>query len=216
MSTDKLLDISGHPRVRKVSFEDIATELTPEEIAAFEADQKQKIDFLAGTQPVVSTKAQEPDTGEVDETFPWSDRTWDVYASTLSQLESSGRYDIAHGYNQAYDGAYGMGKAAKIDAGRILGIDLKHDPESRAAFRADPELQDSAVHAFTQSNHNVLMRISSKYRELPPARKLEVLAVSHLLGSGGGKAWLNGQEGADAFGTKGTKYAEAVRVALRG
>lgn len=209
------LDISSHPRVRKVSFEDIATELTPEEIAAFETDQKQEINFLAGTQPVVSTNAQEPDTGE-DDSNPFSDRTWQTFAETIGQLESSGRYDITGGANDHYDGAYQMGRMAKMDAGARLGIDLGHDAASREAFRGDPDLQDRAFQAFTESNHDTLMRISGKYRALPPARKLEVLAVSHLLGSGGGKAWLNGQEGADAFGTKGTKYAEAIREALKG
>jgi hypothetical protein len=156
------------------------------------------------------------DDDEQDDTFPFSDRTFDTFSETIKQLESSGRYDIAHGANNHYDGAYGMGRMAKVDAGKRLGIELKHDAESREAFRNDPELQDSAFQAFTESNHDILMRLSGRYRGLSRAKKAEALAVAHLLGSGGAVEYLKGNDGTDAFNTSGQEYADAVRAAMAG
>ena len=161
------------------------------------------------------TKPEQSDViDEKDDTFPFSDRTFDTFSETIKQLESSGRYDIAGGSSNAYDGAYQMGRMAKIDAGKRLGIELKHDAESREAFRQNPELQDSAFQALTESNHETLMRLSGRYRGLSRAKKAEALAVAHLLGSGGAMEYLKGNDGQDAFGTSGGKYAQAVRDAL--
>lgn len=161
------------------------------------------------------TKSEQSDViDEQDDTFPFSDRTFDTFSATIKQLESSGRYDIAHGANNHYDGAYGFGRMAKIDAGKRLGIDLNHDAESREAFRSDPELQDAAFQAFTEANHEALMRLSGRYRDLSRAKKAEALAVAHLLGSGGAMEYLKGTDGQDAFGTSGGRYAQAVRDAL--
>ena len=151
---------------------------------------------------------------EPDDTFPFSDRTFDTFSETIKQLESSGRYDIVGGSSNAYDGAYQLGRLAKIDAGKRLGVDLKHDKESREAFRQNPELQDAAFQAFTEANHETLMRLSGRYRGLSRAKKAEALAVAHLLGSGGAVECLKGTDGKDAFGTSGGKYAQAVRDAL--
>ena len=162
-----------------------------------------------------NTKSEQSDViDEQDDTFPFSDRTFDTFSETIKQLESSGRYDIAGGSFNAYDGAYQMGRLAKIDAGKRLGIDLKHDAESREAFRSDPELQDQAFLAFVESNHETLMRLSGRYRGLSRAKKAEALAVAHLLGAGGAAQYLKGNDGQDAFGTSGRKYAQAVRDAL--
>ena len=91
---------------------------------------------------------------------------------------------------------------------------LKHDIESREAFRQNPELQDAAFQAFAEANYKTLMRLSGRYRSLSRAKKAEALAVAHLLGSGGAMEYLKGTDGQDAFGTTGSKYAQAVRDAL--
>lgn len=151
-----------------------------------------------------------------DDTSPFSDYSFNVYADTLSALESSGKSDVVGGANGHYDGLFQMGRLAKIDAGKRLGITLAHDAASREAFRADPELQLAAFEAFTEANHDTLMRLSSKYRRQGRKEKMETLAVSHLLGAGGGLDYLNGKDGEDAFSTRGSKYAVAVRTALAG
>ena len=86
-------------------------------------------------------------------------------------------------------------------------IGLKHDKESREAFRQNPELQDAAFQAFTEANQETLMRLSGRYRGLSRAKKAEALAVAHTLGSGGAMEYLQGADGQDAFGTSGGKYA---------
>jgi|TARA_B110000908_G_scaffold149329_1_gene182501 hypothetical protein len=137
-----------------------------------------------------------------DDTSPFSDYSFNVYVDTLSALESSGKSDVVGGANGHYDGLFQMGRLAKIDAGKRLGITLAHDAASREAF--------------TEANHDTLMRLSSKYRRQGRKEKMETLAVSHLLGAGGGLDYLNGQDGEDAFSTRGSKYAVAVRTALAG
>lgn len=181
--------------------------------------EKGPIDFLAGTKPIpeptVSTRQVAPDEGD-DDTLPWSDRSWSIFADTLGVLESSNRFDISGGYNDHYDGRWQMGRLAKLDAGARLGLELGHDPASREAFRNDPDLQEQAFEAFTQSNHDTLMRISSRYRRMSRNEKLATLATAHLLGSGGAKEFLNGIDGADANGTKASQYYEAILIALKG
>ena len=156
-------------------------------------------------------KAVEPDQ---DDTFPLSDRTFNKFAETIGQLESSGRYDIVGGSGNAYDGKYQMGRMAKADAAKRLGITVKHDATSREAFRQDPDLQDDMFEAFTFGNHETLMRLSNKYKSSSRAEKAQALAVAHLLGAGGAIEYLNGTDGKDGFGTSGSKYAEAIKTAL--
>ena len=159
------------------------------------------------------TKSEQSDViDEQDDMFPFSDCTFDTFSETIKRLKSSGRYDIAGGSSNAYDGAYQMGRMAKIDAGKRLGIELKHDKESREAFRQNPELQDAAFQSYLVMRN--LMRLSGRYRGLSRAKKAEVLAVAHLLGSGGAMEYLKGTDGQDAFGTSGGKHAQAVRDAL--
>ena len=161
----------------------------------------------------LASRQESADAGddEQDDTFPFSDRTFDTFSETIKQLQSSGRYGISGGANDAYDGAYQLGLMAKMDAGKRLGIELKHDAESREAFRNDPQLQEAAFQAFTEANHETLMRLSSRYRGSSRAKKAEALAVAHLLGSGGAMEYLKGNDGKDAFNTSGQQYADAVR-----
>lgn len=181
--------------------------------------EKGPIDFLQGTsliqEPTVSTRQVIPEDEGDDDTLPWNDRTWDIFADTLGGLESSNQYGISGGYNSAYDGRYQVGRLAKLDAGARLGIELGHDPASREAFRNDPDLQERVFEAYTQSNHEVLSRISSRYRGMSRNEKMATLAVAHLLGSGGAKEFLKGTDNADGFGTKGSQYYEAILTALK-
>ena len=158
-----------------------------------------------------NVKTVEPDQ---DDTFPLSDRTFNKFAETIGQLESSGRYDIMGGSSNAYDGKYQMGRMAKADAAKRLGITVKHDAQGREAFRQDPDLQDDMFEAFTFGNHETLMRLSNKYKSSSRAEKAQALAVAHLLGAGGAIEYLNGTDGKDGFGTSGSKYAEAIKTAL--
>ena len=142
---------------------------------------------------------------------------WRSYREVIADIESKGRYSIKGGANDHYDGRYQMGKAAKKDAAELLGFDIGHDAAAREAFRNDPELQEKAFAAFTAQNYKYLMRKSPIFRELDFNEKMGVLGYAHNQGWAGAMEWLEtGNVGADAFGTKGTKYYDAVTGSLAG
>jgi murein DD-endopeptidase MepM/ murein hydrolase activator NlpD len=161
-------------------------------------------------------------TGGVDAPYSFvqstigADRTqWDIYRNTLAQIESSGNYAAIGGDSDHYDGRYQLGADAKTDAGKILKLSIPHDPSSRARYRNDPALQEKAFAAFTYANHRYLMR-NPKYKSASTERKLQILGYAHNQGMGGAENWLNtGVVGADGFGTKGTKYTDALAANFR-
>ena len=141
--------------------------------------------------------------------------TWDIFREEVAKIESAGDYSVKGGYNNHYDGRYQLGKDAKTDAATLLGYSLKHDPTSRKKFRGDKKKQEEAFAAFTVKNHGYLMSKSKKYRGLSTEDKLATLAYAHNQGWSLAKNWLDtGAVGADAFGTKGTKYSTAIKNAL--
>ena len=143
--------------------------------------------------------------------------TWNVYRGSLSHIESGGDYSVAGGAGKHYDGRYQLGRDAKIDAAKVLGVDDPgHHTSAREQFRANPQKQEDMLAGFTIANHRVLTKLSPQYRNLPKHKQLEVLAYSHNQGAGGGKKWLEtGAVGKDAFGTSGTKYSDKLKDDLK-
>lgn len=141
---------------------------------------------------------------------------WDIYRNTLASIESGGDYKAVGGSGNHYDGRYQMGKDAKSDAARILGIpDPGHTPEAREAFRNNPEFQEKMFAAYTAANYNYLKN-DPLFKSLPKNKQIEVLGYAHNQGHGGAKKWMRtGEVGSDAFGTKGTRYSEALANNLR-
>lgn len=143
-----------------------------------------------------------------------SSAMWDAYREEISAIESGGEenpYTTKGGANNHYDGMYQLGKVAKKDAAELLGITLGHTAQEREAYRNDPELQEKAFAAYTAKNHSYLMNKSEKYKMLPLEEKLAVLGYAHNQGWSGADTWLEtGETGKDAFGTKGTKYYDAL------
>jgi len=169
-----------------------------------------------------STPAEAASTGSLsvkpaDAPAGMTKSEWDIYRETLASIESGGDYKAVGGAGNHYDGRYQMGKDAKTDAARILGIpDPGHTPEAREAFRNDPELQERMFAAYTQANHGYLKN-NPQFKALPKRKQIEVLGYAHNQGHGGAKEWMRtGEVGSDAFGTKGTKYSEALAANLRG
>lgn len=141
--------------------------------------------------------------------------TWDLFRRQVGKIESQNDYSVKGGYNNHYDGRYQLGKAAKTDAATLLGYSLNHDPTSRKEFRESIKKQEEAFAAYTAKNHGYLMSKSKEYRGLSTEEKLAALAYAHNQGWAGAKKWLaTGTVGADAFGTKGTKYSNAIKDAL--
>ena len=89
--------------------------------------------------------------------------------------------------------------------------------EARQAFLRDSELQEATFQSLTMQNHKTLMRLSAKYRRLSQREQLAILAMAHNAGAGGALDYLRtGKDTADGFGTKGTKYINAVKSAFQG
>lgn len=167
----------------------------------------------AGTQATGTLAKKPASPGTLFPKTGMNNSEWDIYRNTLASIESEGAggYSAVGGSGNAYDGRYQLGKAAKTDAARILGIpDPGHTPAARQAFRDNPELQEAMFAAYTVANHGY-MNSSPIYRDLPRNKKIEALGYAHNQGHGKAKEWLRtGKVGKDGFGTKGTRYSEAL------
>ena len=167
----------------------------------------------------VESQGQAGGAVEADELYKsmgFSKEDWDTYRNTVAQIESSGRYDIKGGSGDHYDGRYQLGAAAKTDGARYAGIqDPGHSAAAREAFRNDPALQEQLMAGFTKANHSYLMN-NPEYANATPQRKLQILGYAHNQGMGGAENWMKtGQVGSDGFGTKGTKYTDALAEEFR-
>ena len=142
---------------------------------------------------------------------------FEIYKREVAKIESkgSGGYAAIGGAGDHYDGKYQMGEVAKMDAARILGEQFPgHDAAARAAFRADPAMQERYFEAYTKANHGYMMS-DPLFANATPERKLEILGYAHNQGWAKALDWLNtGEVERDKFGTKGTKYVDAINKAF--
>ena len=143
---------------------------------------------------------------------------WDTYRDTIASIETAGyslteSYAAIGGSGGQYDGRYQMGAAAKQDAAGLLGIPVP----SRSEFRNNPQLQEDMFLAYTYANHTYLMNGSRKYREASPVNRLQYLGYAHNQGWANAANWLatGVADTEDGFGTKGTKFTDALRSSLK-
>jgi len=137
------------------------------------------------------------------------DADFDIYAFEVGKIESGNVYDKIGGDADHYQGRYQMGKKALEDAGRGYSVSLNTD------FRNDPDLQDRLFKKYTKKNHIHLTKNSQAYRDMTKEEKLGILGYAHNQGATAAEEYLvTGVSGSDAFGTKGTKYTDALRVAF--
>jgi len=178
-----------------------------------------KIDIEGGTTDTTGSELNtsiEEGWNLVSESIGLDRESWEAYKEEIAKIESrgSGGYQAKGGSGDKYDGKYQLGEAAKIDASAVLGVELKHDQNSRESFRSNPSLQEKAFAAYTLKNHQYMMA-DPNYKNLSPKQKVAVLAYAHNQGHGGAKAFLKtGEERRDAFGTKATKYSNALMKRL--
>lgn len=139
-----------------------------------------------------------------------------LFRDAVAQIESGGEYDIQGGSGGMYAGRYQMGSAARQDAARFLGEEFQGDSEAaRKRFREDPAMQERYFAAYTRANHQTLMR-NKTYAAMSNEQKLQVLGYAHNAGAGNALKWMQqNMKGSfeDAFGTKSSKYADAIRRA---
>lgn len=148
-------------------------------------------------------------------------RQWDIFRETIAEIESGGDYNVYGGSGNHYDGRYQLGRAAKIDGSRKVGVtDPGHarNPEAanRVAFRRNPTLQETLFAGFTAANHTYLSRFDD-YNAKTKEQQLQILGYAHNQGMGGAREWMStGVVGSDGFGTRGTKYTDELAAAFRG
>ncbi len=146
-------------------------------------------------------------------------KTWDTFRRTIAEIESSGKYAVFGGSGDYYDGKYQLGGAAKTDGARIMGLsDPGHSDNpndfKRKLFRNNKKLQEWLFAGFTIANHKYL-QASKAYKDADPLRKLQILAYAHNQGWAGAAKWAEtGEVGVDGFGTKGTKYTDAIKASF--
>jgi len=125
-------------------------------------------------------------TREIKEEIP--DNLFEKIKEPIAQIESRSRYNLMGGFNDAYDGKYQLGKAAK-DTIKTSSVFTKEEktklehPSGRAAFRADPALQEKAFKELVKANHFTLTRYSEKYRNASMEQKLAILGYTHNQGN---------------------------------
>ena len=169
------------------------------------------------TQPIIpSSNKSSTAKNPIVASMGFSQEDFDVFRNVVASIESGGKYDIAGGSGGHYDGRYQLGAAAKTDGARYAGVeDPGHTPEAREAFRKNPQLQEALFAGFTKANHTYLMG-NTEYKNANPRRKLQILGYAHNQGMGGAEKWMTtGVVGSDGFGTKGTKYTDAIAAAFK-
>jgi hypothetical protein len=159
---------------------------------------------------------------------------WDAYRHSLGSIESQGgkftlnpsvmNYMAKGGSNDHYDGRYQLGKDAKTDAARFLGVPNPghKDKYARKAFRDDPVLQEMFLVAYTIKNHQYMgnkgnnQKYDTKsYLTASKKKRMSLLGYAHNQGHGGTKKYIvTGVDTKDGNGTKGSAYGEELENAI--
>jgi len=170
--------------------------------------------------PVVrSSQATLVDNAEDTKKFTdmgFSDDEWEAYKEGVTDVESrtSGEYTaqrkLKGGGKSQFLGRYQMGRDARSDAAKALGIKNPTEKE----FLENPELQDKMFLEYTRSNYRALMRTSPEFRALSPEERKMVIAQAQLGAGNIKEALKSGKDFADSFGTKSTKWYKSVKKRL--
>lgn len=148
-----------------------------------------------------------------------------AYFATIGKSESGGKYDIVNsigfvgkyqfGYPALQDGGYvkkSCGSNAQMrNPNNWIG---KDGIDSLDKFLATPSVQESAMCAYTRRNYKTLCNIKTVSTQSTAEEVAGLLAVSHLLGAGGAKAWWGGSTKTDQYGTTGDNYFAKGKYAV--
>jgi len=151
---------------------------------------------------------------------PFTKEDWARYTEVLGKRESTNNYAAV---NQiGYCGRWQFGAGALIDGGyvkagattRLLAEDRwwtgKNGVQSRADWLANKNgCQDTEMIAYTKRNYRSLQNVPASKEVIANADKAQLaglLATSHLLGPGGARKMLKGQDGQDANRVTGREY----------
>ena len=140
---------------------------------------------------------------------------WDTYRNTIGAIESGNNYLAKGGSNDHYDGRYQMGAMAKSDGARLFGIqDPGHNPVMRVLFRRNAQLQENLFAGYTAANMSYLAPYKAFINQ-PKLDQMAILGYAHNTGWNAALKWLEtGKVSSDGFGTKSTKFYDALKKAF--
>jgi len=140
---------------------------------------------------------------------------WDTYRNTLAGIESSDNYLAIGGTEGKYDGRYQMGAMAKTDGARMFGIqDPGHSLPMRIIFRRNAQLQENLLAGYTAANMSYLTP-NKEFMGRPKLDQMAILGYAHNTGWNAALKWLqSGEVSEDGFGTKSTKFYDALKKAF--
>ena len=137
----------------------------------------------------------------------YSDREWEDVKDRVGHIESSNRYGIRGGYNNAYIGRYQLGKQTIKEASKSLGIIIPEDKD----LMNNPDLQDRMWKSYLGGAHNYLKKYSNVYRNMDESEQKRMLPMAQF-GAGNVKKLLDDNIiFKDANGTPITKYRDAFK-----
>lgn len=159
-----------------------------------------------------ATPAAPGATGSLSSAVGISEDQYKAFASSISGIESGGKYDIMGGSSGRFAGRYQMGRAEIEETASQLG----EQAPTQEQFLHDPKMQERYFERYTLAHHQWLMAHNAKYAAMSPEDKAAALAYAHNQGAGGASTWIDtGMVGKDAFGTAGTRYSQAVHAAFK-
>src|SRR3990167_3029803 len=140
-----------------------------------------------------------------------SSNDYTAFAKAMRKRESGDNYSIKNHYN--FFGAYQFGMPRLSDLGITVLINGKLEWEkgySERLFLSSPELQDRI---FKQHVYGLKNGIENDIhqKDINQYTMSGLIAVAHLLGFGGMKKFVNGTDGQDALGTKGSEYQQLFK-----
>ena len=202
-------------------------------ISKFSRSQVVAIRMLKGfdAEPVAASGpgTLDPNFGE-GTLGPFTKEDWARYIDVLGKRESANNYAAV---NQiGYCGRWQFGAGALIDGGfvkagattRRLAEDRwwtgKNGIQSRTNWLANKDsCQDTEMIAYTRRNYRSLQNVPASKKVIEQANKAQLaglLATSHLLGPGGARKMLKGQDGQDANKVTGRSYYKMLATAFGG
>ena len=128
------------------------------------------------------------------------------FLNLLGKLESNNNYTSINRYG--YIGRYQFGKAALMDLGLVIDLDLfKENPH----LEFPPELQDYACLHLLKINKNILSKhieynLDSIYKDIK-ITKAGILASAHLVGPGNVMKFLNSRGDIDPIDGNGVSVS---------
>lgn len=160
---------------------------------------------------------------------PLDENDFEKYKFNLSIWESTHRYNLVNPYN--YMGRWQFGAPALNEIGHVRSGTINNGLKIESNWTKNHptgvmnhndwlanknNCQDIGILKFTRIYYARLLKMGVLSRSDNKATVAGYLAAAHLLGCGGARNLKNGHDGADANGTKASKYRDKMSAVFAG